>query len=241
MFIFRFEVRYKLVKNINSSVLKTENTAVYKKYHMATYNSTTFGSISGRHGSAVATSGKTGNILRVFKAPANPNTEKQLHQRTKFGYVTNTLACMRELYKYTFRSKGGYNYGLSLAMKTAVTGTSPDYSIDYPKLKISEGGVYGSTVTLAKGANRKVVINWSITNIGSKASQAKSDDYLSIMLLNTDIQETMLFDHIAARQDGTVEIEVPEEWAGTLHSWVFFSRHDDTLQSDSIYAGELVY
>lgn len=55
---------------------------------MATFNSTTFGAISGRHGSAVAAYTKNGKcILKVFKTPSNPNTDKQVAQRTKFGFV----------------------------------------------------------------------------------------------------------------------------------------------------------
>lgn len=208
---------------------------------MASYNSTTFGSISGRHGTAVATAGKSGNVLRVFKAPSNPNTARQVNQRTKFGYATTALACMRELAKYTYRNKGGYNYYLSQAMKVAISGEAPDFSVDYSKLKVSEGGVYGSSVTQTKGADRKIAFNWTVSNISAKATGANAKDNLSVVLFNENCQEVLFYDQFAQRIACSTEVEVPAEWTGKVHSWVFFSREDESLSSNSIYVGEQVY
>ena len=208
---------------------------------MAIYNSTTFGSISGRHGSAVATTGKRGNVLKVYKAPFNPNTDKQVAQRTKFGYATTSMACMRELFKYTFRHRGGYNYGLSKAMKNAVKGQSPEFTIDFSKLSISEGSVYGSSVSLTMEAERNLTINWTVSNIGDKGSMAKSDDLVYAVFFNEELREAHLHDSIAYRSDATANIQLPEQWTGKVHGWVYFGRADELLESNSIYLGEVVY
>lgn len=60
---------------------------------MASFSSSTFGSISGRHGTAVAAVNKNGNnVLRLYRKPSNPNSPKQLSQRMKFSVVTKGLA-----------------------------------------------------------------------------------------------------------------------------------------------------
>jgi len=49
---------------------------------MSTFRSTTFGMISGRHGNAVAAEMRNGvNVLKVFNAPFNPKSVKQVAQR----------------------------------------------------------------------------------------------------------------------------------------------------------------
>ena len=49
---------------------------------MAKFSSTTFGPISGRHGTAVAATTKDGkSYIRVYRAPSNPKTEKQVAHR----------------------------------------------------------------------------------------------------------------------------------------------------------------
>ena len=77
---------------------------------MAKFNSTTFGAISGRHGSAVAATTKDGkNYLRVYRAPSNPNSDKQIAHRTKFSFAIKSLGCFRNLFKETYNNSRGMN------------------------------------------------------------------------------------------------------------------------------------
>jgi len=62
---------------------------------MARFTSSTFGKISGKHGSAVAAVRKNGlNILKVYRIASNPNTKGQKNQRGKFGFVMKELNCL---------------------------------------------------------------------------------------------------------------------------------------------------
>lgn len=208
---------------------------------MATYSSTTFGGISGRHGTAVASVGKTGYVLKVFKAPSNPNSDKQIEQRTRFGFVNSTMVCMRELFKYTFRHKGGYNYGISLAMRYAISGTAPDLTIDYSKLIVCEGSLYRAAVSMTKLENRKLKLSWSTVMVSEKASQAKNSDLVYVVCFNEELREACLFDAVAKREDETAEVTVPESWAGKTHVWLYFGRADESLESTSTYLAEVQY
>lgn len=211
---------------------------------MAEFNSTTFGTISGRHGGAVAStikkSGKS--ILKVFRAPSNPKTPKQVAQRTKFGFSNAILACLRYLFKITFRTKGGADYGISLAMREAIVGTSPDFSLDYSKLKFSEGNLKNTGVmTATKMDAMDVKVDWNITNIIPNHPGANENDGVNLIFLCEDHNEAILFDNSSFRIDATVTVTLPDYWAGTkVHCWMYFSRADGNLNSNSQYFGELL-
>ena len=71
---------------------------------MAQFNSLTFGTISGRHGSAVATTTKNGkSFLRVYRKPKDAKTEKQVAHRNKFSFAIASLSSMREIFKNSFK------------------------------------------------------------------------------------------------------------------------------------------
>ena len=133
---------------------------------MSTFDSTTFGKISGRHGSAVASISKaTGkNYLRVFTAPSNPKSPKQVAHRAKFALVNKELNCMRNLFKITFGNAGGVGLGISLGFKDAVVGEYPDYAIDFSKLTISRGGLNTSGLNTVTYMNdTSIQLSWDTT------------------------------------------------------------------------------
>ena len=203
---------------------------------MATFNSTTFGTISGRHGSAVAATTKDGrSILKVFRAPANPNSDKQQAQRTKFGFVNREFSCMRNLFKTTFRSPNGMQQGVSLAMKNAVTGESPDFVIDYSLITLSVGNVNTSLqITANKAIGTKVKLEWD-TTVGSESTEK---DNVNLVFFNQAAKMSILKLNQAVRSAGIAELELPAVWAGAeIHCWVYFSTPDETLNSASQYVG----
>jgi len=203
---------------------------------MATFNSTTFGTISGRHGSAVAATTKDGkSILKVFRAPANPNTGKQQAQRSKFGFTNSELSCMRNLFKTTFLSPNGMHQGVSLAMKQAVVGEAPNFAIDYSLLTLSVGSVDSAGMLSAvKTTGTKVKLDWD-TTIGTNSTEK---DGVTIVFFNPADKISVLKQNHALRIAGTAEVELPEIWAGSeIHCWIYFSTPADALNSASKYVG----
>ena len=201
---------------------------------MAKFNSTTFGSISGRHGSAVASVMKDGtNVLRVFRAPSNPNTEKQLVHRAKFGFVTKELNGLCNLFKVTFGRARGKNDAVSYAMKTALTGEYPDYSLDYSKLIISSGDVDRTErVTIVKETGTTVKVDWDAT-VGSESTPK---DNVNLVFMNAASKIAVLKQNVALRPDGIANVDLPEVWAGgEIHCWIYFSTEDESLTSNSQY------
>lgn len=203
---------------------------------MARFTSMTFGSISGRHGSAVAVVMKNNkNVLKVFNAPYDPKSEEQLAQRSKFGFVVSRMACLRGVFNVTFQKNGGHNHGVSLAFKTSVTGTSPDYSIDYPKLIVSEGSVTVSKqATVQKTSGIAVMVNWSTKLMDSSIAS----DRVSLVFFQEEEQAAVFKQNCTIRSVGTITVDLPEEWAGgTVHSWIYFSTPNGSRNSLSSYIG----
>ncbi|MEI7504360.1 MAG: DUF6266 family protein [Paludibacter sp.] len=211
---------------------------------MAEFNSSTFGTISGRHGSAVATtikkSGKS--ILKLFRPPTDPKTAKQEAHRSKFAFLVAFLACMRELLNETLRTKGGYNQGFALAMQNAIIGVASNYSIDYSKLVFTVGGVTrGAQLTAAKLTGTTVKVDWNANNFSVLATGgAKPNEAVNLIFYNDTTKECILIQDIAKREAGTAELECPDYWSGNVvQSWIYFSRAEGKNNSNSDYIGEV--
>lgn len=203
---------------------------------MAKFNSTTFGTISGRHGSAVAATTKDGkSILKVFKAPGNPNTQKQQTQRSKFGFVNSELSCMRNLFKITFRSSNGMQQAVSAALKYAVVGQAPDWAIDYSALQLSMGSVDAALqLTVSKNTATNVQLTWDKT----VAANSSENDWINIVFFNNEHKMAILKQNTAIRSDGTVAVDLPEVWANAeIYCWLYFTNPTDTLNSASKFVG----
>ena len=201
---------------------------------MSTFISTTFGSISGRHGSAVAKVRRNGkNVLAVFNAPFNPKSVKQVKQRTKFAFALINLACFHDLFKKTFKRMDAVNHGISLALKNSVIGVSPAYSIDFPNLVFTEGGVCNATVVSAdKTIGTSVKVDWSPT----ESVSGKATDGVSLIFFHEEYQQAILKENCAIRPKATLTLELPAEWAnGAIHTWIYFTNEEGARNSKSKY------
>jgi len=205
---------------------------------MAKFNSSTFGTISGRHGSAVATTTKDGqSILKIYKAPSNPNTVAQVKQRTKFGFVNSELSALREIFKRSYRSNKGMNLAVSYALKNAVLGDAPNLSLDYSKLCFAWGSIQFPDEIKAEvqGANT-IKIEWDTTT----RTEDETPDELNLIFMNSASKFTILRESVALRNEGTVLFELPTMWTGTeVYCWIYFSTPENNLTSVSKFMGKL--
>ena len=199
---------------------------------MSEFISSTFGKISGRHGTAVAMkSKKTGKTyLRLHSVPSDPKTAKQVAHRAKFGFVNKEMNCMRNLFKITFGDNHGVSHGISLAFG-AVTGDYPDFSMDFSKLIIAQGGLNTSSfLNITKTNGTTLKFEWD-TTVGF---QCDDNDGVNIVLLNDQNRVGLLKQNIVVRGEGTVDIELPPVWAGQkVHCWIYFSSPDGMNTSES--------
>ena len=198
---------------------------------MANFNSTTFGSISGRHGTAVAATMKNGTTyLRVYRAPSNPNTDKQIAHRSKFAYANKTLSCFSTLFKETFNYSRGKNIGISHAMKNAIVGDAPDFSIDYSKLLFSTGSVNQALSPVLTVENLTANLTWNFV----EASNSKSQDSMSAIFFNEDTQLSIHMKDIGLRSEKNCSCILPEVWKGsTVYCWIYLTAVTGSIVSNS--------
>ena len=198
---------------------------------MAKFNSTTFGEISGRHGTAVAATTKDGKTyLRVYRPPSNPNTDKQIAQRSKFGFANKNLSCFRSLFKETFSSNKGMNIGVSYAMKKSIIGESPDFIIDYSKLIFAVGGVNQGINTAITVENLSANLSWDFV----EAMNSKPTDLVNVIFFNEDTQLSILLKETGFRSDKLVSCELPEIWKGSsVHCWIYFTAKNGSTSTNS--------
>lgn len=205
---------------------------------MAKFSSSTFGTISGRHGTAVASTTKDGqSILRIYKAPSNPNTPAQVTQRGKFGFVNSELSPLRDIFKVTYRNSKGMNLAVSYALKNAVIGNALDFELDYTKLCFAWGSIQlPDPISIEAQSTHAVQLQWDST-------LRKEDDYpdeLNLVFMNVNTKFTILRESVALRDAGTVNYELPESWAGKeLYCWVYFSTPESNQTSVSKYLGKI--
>src|ERR1035437_10026515 len=186
---------------------------------MARFKSSTFGKISGKHGTAVAALLKNGtNILKVFRKASNPDTPGQKNQRGKFGFVVKELNCMRQIFTITFDGQYVMNSAVSKAMKTALTGEYPDFKLDYSKLIISEGTLNKTPqVSLEQMGGSTVKIGWNAEEFLGR----NPADNVNLVFLNQTSKTVILKQHVALSGAGSVEVDLPVNWMDKeLHSWI---------------------
>jgi hypothetical protein len=205
---------------------------------MAKFLSTTFGKISGRHGTAVAATIKGETIIKVFTPPSNPNTQKQQAQRLKFGMIANALSPLRNIIAIGFGDKRGYYQAASLALRNAIEGTYPAFSVNYAKVLISSGSLPQSpAVSISAPGNMNVTVVWDKTVWSAGAP----GDPVYVAFLNPVTQMVVFAEAQGKRDDGTLTILLPGPWLGaTLHAWLFFTSADRKVSSVSQYIGTVV-
>jgi hypothetical protein len=204
---------------------------------MARFQSSTFGKISGKHGNAVAAVRKDGlNILKVYRVASNPNTVGQKNQRGKFGFAVKQLNCMRKLFTVTFGGQYGTNRAVALAMKTCISGESPDFSIDYSLLQLAVGNLpLAENIKFRSQPDNKFRIEWNTQTIPNQ----NQNDSLSVVVFFETWKQMIVLQDVSTRSNGTYTFELTENQLNTgIHCWIFFKSTDKKRFSNSQYLKE---
>ncbi len=201
---------------------------------MARFTSSTFGKISGKHGTAVAAVRKDGLcILKEYRVASNPNTAGQKNQRGKFGFVMKQINCLRSVFTRNFDGQYGINKVVAKAMKTALTGEFPDFTLDYAKLEIATGSLYNtSELKMKRLSEKSLLISWN----SYLMMNCSPTDKLNVVLLNSQTKFVLERYEYALRLDGKTEIQTPAGWLDAdIHAWIYFSSADGKTNSTSQY------
>jgi hypothetical protein len=204
---------------------------------MAKFSSTTFGQISGKHGTAVAAHQNGQNILKVYTKPGNPRSIKQLTQRAKFAAITKGMSPLRAVINEGFQTSVGYNRSISAALSNAVKGSYPKFELDYAKVIVSNGLLHKTEkASCVKKTGTVVTVNWDATLF---SGGSKTDD-VNLLFYNPLSRNTFVSKAVAKRSAATVEVTLPAVWAGAnTHCWIYFTSALTGDNSASLYISSL--
>lgn len=201
------------------------------------------GGFSGKAGSVVGSNWKDINYIKGLPKKSNKApSQAQLEQQARFALVIKTLQPVTKLLNEGFKNgktarATGYNLALQHLINNAITGTYPNFAIDYSKMVISKGNLIApSNPQLAIDAGT-LGISWS--PILSKYGAFLTDELTA--LIYNPAKNIYLPAEGATRGEGSLEFELPTEFAGdTLHVYLFFTSIEGNRHSNSTYAGQIV-
>ena len=201
---------------------------------MAKIHSSIFGSISGKHGSAVAVTRKDGiSYIRMHVIPHNPRTDKQQAHRSKIGLVSKSLSPFNPIFKHTMGATNGISMARSHAFKHAIVDEYPNFSIDYKKLMFSFGTLQKLQNATSSFHNGIVSINWDF----KKMYNCHGNDSVSLVVFNKGTNQALHIEDIALRKKRQAKIDIHKSWVDDeLYFWAYVRSGDKV--SDSCFVVE---
>jgi hypothetical protein len=173
------------------------------------------------------------------KAP----TQLQLDQRAKFKLVTSYFAWIGDLIAVGYKSLSSIDTPMNVAvshhLKEAITGVSPNFSLDFTKVMFSQGRLalpYNTGATSTDAA--ELDFTWS-TEITKDNIYKQGSDMLSILVYNPMMFEFTTLHNVAPRSAGTYKMSLPVEFSGEgVHCYLAFnSVNRKDFASKSKYVG----
>ena len=201
------------------------------------------GGFSGKVGNIVGGTWKGIDYMRIKPSNvSNPRTQGQVDQRTKFSNVLNFLQPMTEFLRVGFKlyaiKMTQFNSAMSYQLQNAITGTYPDFSIDYTKVLVSKGALLRAEGATGVSTEAGVVkLSWTDN---SASGGAKATDKALIMLHNGDKKVAVYDTAGAVRTAGTQSLSVPVDFSGDeVQAYLGFISEDGTEVSNSVYVGAI--
>jgi len=210
---------------------------------MGTIKKGLIGGFSGQVGPVIGSSWKGIPYMKTKpEKVANPKTQGQLDHRGKFVTTIRFLRPMKAFLHVSFSEmaikKTAYNAAMSYNYHHAVTGSYPDFNMDYSRVIVSQGslaGVINPQVIATAGQ-----INFSWQNNADNMEVMDSDKVL-LLIYNATRQETVFLVGGNTRDSGSQSILIPPSFAGEeVHCYIAFQNMEETAASTSQFVGSIV-
>ena len=117
---------------------------------MGKINQGILGGVSGQVGNVIGGTWKGIDYLRIKPSSvANPRTEGQVDQRSKFSTVLQFLQPMTDFLRVGFKlytnKMTQFNAAMSYNLNNAITGAYPNFMIDYANALVTRGNLTGAS------------------------------------------------------------------------------------------------
>jgi hypothetical protein len=208
---------------------------------MGTIKQGILGGFSGKVGTVIGGSWKGISYMRSqAQSIKNPRTEAQMEQRSKFAltlaFLKPVTAYVRTGFKTYANKQTAFNAAMSYVVKNAVTGTYPDYALDFSLALVSRGSLMPAENAAAVAGTGKIAFTWTDN---SGVGDAMATDLAMPLVFNKDKGEAVFNTAAATRADGTAEVNTPADWVGDkVELYLGFISADGKTVANSVSLGE---
>jgi hypothetical protein len=210
---------------------------------MARFKKGILGKFSGTVGTVVGATWKGISYMRSqgdngSKTP----TQKQSEQRAKFALVMKLLRPIAGFLSKTFKSfavkMSGFNNAVSYALKNAIVGSFPGYSIDYSLLLLSRGDLPNAVNPSAAAiGNGGIKFTWTDN---SNTGMAKASDKTLLIAYCPDLHQFLYTEGTSIRGDGTESLNASLFTGKAVETYIGFMSENEKEISNSVFTGEIV-
>ena len=210
---------------------------------MGKINQGILGGFSGKVGNVIGGTWKGIDYMRVRPASvANPQTEGQVDQRTRFTTALQFLQTMKDFVKVGYKNyaikMSAFNSAMSYILKNAVTGDYPDFTVDYANALISRGSLAG-VLNGAANSSAAGAIDFTWDDNSSEAN-AQATDKAMILAYNQSKDKAVFITAGSARSAGSQTLTVPDDFSGdSVECYIAFISADGLSVANSKYLGSV--
>lgn len=210
---------------------------------MGRYSKGILGNFSGTVGTVIGGTWRGIDYMRSQPTRrSNTLTPAQVEQRIKFSLVVKFVQTFAGLAMISFRNYAvhmtGTNNAVSYILKNAVTGTYPNFELNYSLVLVSRGdlpNVLNPTAVPAAQAG-SVTFNWT-NNAG--VGKAKANDKALLMIYCPATKQSVYTTGSAARSAQTETLDVSLFSGQVVETYIGFISADGKDMASSLYTGQL--
>lgn len=202
------------------------------------------GGFSGKAGAIIGSSWKSINYIKgLSKKRTKPASEEQLIQQARFFTIAKFIMPIASFVNLGFgrvnaATMTATNVAIQANINSAVVGTYPNFTLDYSKIRISQGGLQNGGMIGVSASIGILSITWSPEAI--EIQRGELDDEVHILLYVPTIDEFLTAPVPPVRGDGAVDLEFPEHFKGEKGQvWLFFADRKGKRVSKTSYLGEV--
>ena len=203
----------------------------------------TSGGFQGKNGANIGRWLDGQNIVGPLPHPSQkPPTTAQINQRAKFGLVTSWLRVVKGVirtgYNVHKEKVTPWSTAVQYNLDNAVTGTAPNYLMNYPAVKFCKGELTLPTVVeVSTLVPLELKFDWD--GIFNPDFGAPTDKITLVIFNSSKFLFTVLIG-VATRAAGTYTMQMPASFSGDMmQCYMSFLSEDGKVSSDSLFVAAI--
>lgn len=200
------------------------------------------GGFSGKVGPVIGTSWKGKAVMKARALSYNDRqSQAQLEQRMKFGLISKFVCSMAGFINEGFNNRAvemtELNAAVAANINDAITGTYPNYEVDYTLCLVSNGNIDLPYSPSATADGTSLSLTWSDN---SGMGNAETDDKVMVVAFNPTKNQSVYSTNLAERNERSATFTLPTAWTGdTVNVWMAMKREKNGETSKSVHLASL--